>query len=247
MNKKENILLILWVIGSILSICIGWWIFYYHFIILIPPLALLASHGFYQLLDLFPYRKNRRYLIVRNLIILLLAIFFLAEFLRAYYYSYISTGIISGLTGREKLSAEEIYSRFRVQEYTITDFSMREDYRLSQYVKTHTKKEEKIFIWGWEALVYFLSERDPASCYIFIYPLIQDNLVMRKNAQKIFLEDMNKKKPRYFMVAKNDRNPIDQLGSERRLLFFPELAEILRSTYMKVNETERFIIYRRII
>ncbi len=40
------------------------------------------------------------------------------------------------LIGVEKVNAEEIYSRYKVQEYnTITDFSFREDYRLSGGVK----------------------------------------------------------------------------------------------------------------
>jgi hypothetical protein len=158
----------------------------------------------------------------------------------------VSTRIIPALIGAEKVNAEEIFSRYRVQEYTLTDFSFREDYRLSQYMKTHTQKEEKIFIWGWESLVYFLSEREPASRYIFIYPLIQNNLDMRRDARKIFWEELNEKKPHYFIVAKNDQNPIDEIGSERRLLFFPAIKELLRCKYVKEKETERFIIYRRI-
>jgi len=245
-EKKKRTLLIVWIVGTILSICMGWWLFYYHFIILIPPLAVFTSYGFFQLFDHLPSQRSNMYQIARNLMISVLTLFLLMEFLLAYYCSYVSTGIIPALIGMKKVNAEEIYSRYRVQEYTITDFSLREDYRLSQYLRTHTRKEEKIFIWGWESLVYFLSERQPASRYIFIYPLIQNNLDMRKNAQRIFWEELHEKKPRYFIVAKNDQNPIDEMGSEKRLSFFPELGEFLRSQYVKKNETERFMIYRRV-
>jgi len=244
-EKKKRALLIVWMAGTILSICMGWWLFYYHFIILIPPLAVFTSCGFFQLSDRLIFQRTKRYQIAGNLIVSLLALFLLLEFLLAYYSAYISTGIMPALLGRGKINAVEIYSRYRVQEITINDFSFTDDYLLAQYLKTHTRKEEKIFIWGWEALVYFLSEREPASRYIFIYPLIQDNLEKRRDAQKIFWKELNKNKPRYFMVAKNDQNPIDQIGSEKRLSLFPELGELLKRNYAKENETERFIIYRR--
>ena len=147
----------------------------------------------------------------------------------------------------EKVNAEEIYSRYRVQEYTITDFSFREDYRLAHYLKAHTNEGEKIFIWGWESLVYFLSEIEPTSRFIFIYPLIQSNLNIREGTRKILWAEFQEKEPQYFIVAKNDQNPIDEIGSERRLAFFPEIEELLKCKYVKEKETERFIIYRRII
>jgi len=244
--QKERALLILWIVGTILSICIGWWLFYYHFIILIPPLALFASYGFFQLFDRLPNQRNKMYRIARTLAVSLLTLFLLMEFLLAYYCSYVSTGIISALIGMEKVNTEEIYSRYRFPEHSITDFSIREDYHLSQYLKAHTQEEEKIFIWGWESLVYFLSEREPASRYIFIYPLIQNDLDMRRDAQKTLWEELHEKNPRYFVVTKKDQNLIDEIGSERRLAFFPEIEELLKCKYVKEKETERFIIYRRI-
>ena len=245
--QKERALLILWIVGTILSICIGWWLFYYHFIILIPPLALFASYGFFQLFDRLPSQGRKAHQMIRSLILYLFIPFLLLEFLFAYYHSYVSTGIISALIGGGKLNAEEIYSRYKVQEYnTITDFSFREDYRLSDYLKAHTNKGEKIFIWGWESLVYFLSEIEPTSRFIFIYPLIQSNLNIREGTRKILWAEFQEKEPQYFIVTKNDQNPIDEIGSERRLAFFPEIEELLKCKYVKEKETERFIIYRRI-
>jgi hypothetical protein len=245
-ERRKRALLILWSIGTILSICMGWWLFYYHFVILIPPLALLTSYGFFQLFDRLPNQRNKMYRIARTLAVSLLTLFLLMEFLLAYYCSYVSTGIISALIGMEKVNTEEIYSRYRFPEHSITDFSIKEDYHLSQYLKAHTQEEEKIFIWGWESLVYFLSEREPASRYIFIYPLIQNDLDMRRDAQKTLWEELHEKNPRYFVVTKKDQNLIDEIGSERRLAFFPEIEELLKCKYVKEKETERFIIYRRI-
>ena len=245
-ERRKRALLILWSIGTILSICMGWWLFYYHFVILIPPLALLTSYGFFQLFDRLPSQGRKAHQMIRSLILYLFIPFLLLEFLFAYYHSYVSTGIISALIGVEKVNAEEIYSRYRVQEYTITDFSFREDYRLAHYLKAHTNEGEKIFIWGWESLVYFLSEIEPTSRFIFIYPLIQSNLNIREGTLKILWAEFQEKEPQYFIVAKNDQNPIDEIGSERRLAFFPEIEELLKCKYVKEKETERFIIYRRI-
>jgi hypothetical protein len=245
-ERRKRALLILWSIGTILSICMGWWLFYYHFVILIPPLALLTSYGFFQLFDRLPSQGRKAHQMIRSLILYLFIPFLLLEFLFAYYHSYVSTGIISALIGVEKVNAEEIYSRYRVQEYTITDFSFREDYRLAHYLKAHTSEGEKIFIWGWESLVYFLSEIEPTSRFIFIYPLIQSNLNIREGTRKILWAEFQEKEPQYFIVAKNDQNPIDEIGSERRLAFFPEIEELLKCKYVKEKETERFIIYRRI-
>ncbi|MCX5886857.1 MAG: glycosyltransferase family 39 protein [Proteobacteria bacterium] len=246
-ERRKRALLILWSIGTILSICMGWWLFYYHFVILIPPLALLTSYGFFQLFDRLPSQGRKAHQMIRSLILYLFIPFLLLEFLFAYYHSYVSTGIISALIGVEKVNAEEIYSRYKVQEYnTITDFSFREDYRLADYLKAHTNEGEKIFIWGWESLVYFLSEIEPTSRFIFIYPLIQSNLNIREGTRKILWAEFQEKEPQYFIVAKNDQNPIDEIGSERRLAFFPEIEELLKCKYVKEKETERFIIYRRI-
>jgi hypothetical protein len=42
---------------------------------------------------------------------------------------------------------------------------------------------------------------------------------MRRGAQKIFWEELNETKPCYFIVAKKDQNPLDEIGSEKRLSF----------------------------
>jgi hypothetical protein len=245
-EKKKRLILIMWFAGILLSIGFGWWLFLYHFIVLIPPLTLLASFGFFQLLDQLSSQRRTIHQISRKLILYLLIPFLLIEFLFFYIHVYCDTGIIPSLIGTEKINREELYSRFRVQELPINDFSFSDDYRLSRYLQNHTHEKEKIFVWGWESLVYFLSEREPASRYIFIYPLIQNNLDLGRGAQKIFWEELNEKKPRYFIVAKKDQNPLDEIGSEKRLSLFPELRHFLQGQYLKENETERFVIYRRV-
>jgi 4-amino-4-deoxy-L-arabinose transferase-like glycosyltransferase len=245
-EKEKRLLLIVWSIGTLLSICIGWWLFYYHFIILIPPLTLIASYGFFQLLDRISSQGSRMHQITKRLLYFFFIPLFSLEFLYAYFNYYGNTEIIPALIGVEKVSREDIYSRFKVQEFPIEDFSFCDDYRLSRYLKSHTQKGEKIFIWGWESLVYFLSEREPASRFIFIYPLIQSEYDTRNNLQKILLVELKNERPHYFVVTKKDQNPIDRIGSEKRLSSFPEIEELLKRNYLKEKETERFTIYRRI-
>jgi len=245
-EKKKGGLLIMWSIGTLLSISIGWWLFYYHFIILIPPLALLASSGLFQLMDRLPSQGRKIHQMSRRPLLYLFISLLSFEFLFAYLHSYVSTGITPALIGGEKTDQEEIYSRFRVQEFTLKDFSFSEDYRISLYLRGHTQKAEKIFIWGWESLIYFLSERKPASRFIFIYPLIQSDFDTRENFRKILLAELKKERPRYFVVARKDQNPIDEIGSEKRLSSFPEVLELLKLKYYKEKETESFILYRRI-
>jgi 4-amino-4-deoxy-L-arabinose transferase-like glycosyltransferase len=43
--RKEDTLFLMWTVGSFLGVCIGWWLFPYHFILLVPPLSLLAAYG----------------------------------------------------------------------------------------------------------------------------------------------------------------------------------------------------------
>ena len=245
-RENNRTLLMTWGAGILLSILLGWWLFPYHFMLLIPPLSLLASYGFYQLIDYLSHKENTVRQMAKKFLLYLLVPFLLLEFLLAYSRYYVATDIIPALLEHTVTHTEEITPRFRVLEWIITDFSYSEDLHLSLYLKNNTQLEEKIFIWGWEPLVYFLSDRKPASRFIFLYPLIQDQTDRKENFRDIFLNDLAEARPRYFVVARKDQNPIDNRGSEERLSSFPEIEKLLRSDYCREAEMERFILYRRI-
>ena len=82
---------------------------------------------------------------------------------------------------------------------------MKADYEVSDWLKVNSNNEECIYIWGFEPLIYFLSDRKCCSKYIYNVP--QTAIFAPDIYKKELIEELRASKPKYFIVVKNDIFP----------------------------------------
>jgi len=82
------------------------------------------------------------------------------------------------------------------------DFSYEKSYKLAEFLKVKTEPNQSVFIWGFEPIVYFLSDRNPPTRFIMNTPFF--GAMENKQYVGELISDLNKNMPEYFVVAKND-------------------------------------------
>ena len=75
-----------------------------------------------------------------------------------------------------------------------------ESIRIADYIKTHSKENDKIAVLGSEPQIYFYSNRHSATGYIYMYDLMQNKKYALK-MQKEMAEEIEKAKPTYLIFV----------------------------------------------
>ncbi len=126
------------------------------------------------------------------------------------------------------------------------DFSPLADRLAADYRRSHTATGERVFIWGFEPLVYVLADRRPATRFLFSVPQVFPGAPAAWRAE--LLRDLRRRPPTYFIVMRNDAVPWAS-GSPRdsaeELERFPELKQAVTESYIIETALEDFTFYRR--
>ena len=73
-----------------------------------------------------------------------------------------------------------------------------ESLKVAEYIKAHTRKEDKIAVLGSEAQIYFYSNRHSATGYIYTYQMMED-LKYALKMQKEMAEEIETAQPKYLV------------------------------------------------
>ncbi len=152
-------LVLLWALAGLLIMLAQAKGYDYHWLPLLPPLALLAADALDRLLAL----AARRGLARRGgapaaalCALLLLALLAVPMWTRAWPY----------LTGAQDQQA--YYSRFQAGE----DFNAGESLAMASLLRERVVPGDSLYIWGFRPEVYYLSGLNPATRFIFQFPLV---------------------------------------------------------------------------
>ncbi len=224
-----------WALALMASVWAQGKFYTYHWLPLLPPLALLAAQGMRAISHLL--RKSLAPVEARVISVagvgLVLAILGLA-------YWRACALPVSTLTGRIPRSV--LLARYN----NYGDFSLLADREVASFITNNTATNDTIFIWGFEPLIYFLADRRPASRFIYTVPLVTDWSPSEWRAELI--GDLDHRRPRYVLVVHNDALPwmtgrlddsFAQLGA------FPELQQLIQSRYASTGGIEDFDVWRR--
>jgi hypothetical protein len=111
-------------------------------------------------------------------------------------------------------------------------------------VRSHTGSNDSVFVWGFEPAVYWLSERQPSSRFIYNVP--QRSPWQAKYARRELMRDLTRDTPATIVVQTRDVFPSvtgNALDSRDSLPSFPELDEFISSKYVFRKRLEDFDIY----
>lgn len=227
--------LVSWFIAAIFSIIIQWKFFFYHFILLLPPLTIIIFSYYKYLLNLFVKINKKTVYAVASFVIIIYALFAGKPYFSKY------SDLTDVIFNRN--SIQEKYIKLGITQDSV--FTINKIYEITDYIKQNTKAKDKIFIWGIEPIIYYLSGRECVSRFIYNTPLYWrgNNL----SYQNEFIKSLKETNPELILVAVRD--PMDYITgysatSEEMLNQSPEFKEIIINNYFEENEIAEFKIYR---
>jgi hypothetical protein len=213
-------------------------LFEYHWIPILPPMAILSSVSLVWLRrEIGGQADDQRYdmrsvfgVVVIVGLLLLMGYDHLSRYRRLLAYA----------TGR--LSAERYYAQFDIGG----DFSHEGAHSAAMYLRDHTKPDETAMIWGVEPLINFLSGRRSPTSYISFYVLIpgEGSDSYLEGWREDFMGDIRERQPTYIILVENDITPLAPTGSLSGLAEFPAFKTMLDTAYAFETQVEDYLFYR---
>ena len=201
---KENLLMVLWGLTSVLFIISHREFFGYHYLLVLPPFSILAGYGIvkalgphFNLRQIFTVELGKAFIIFTVLANL---VFFTTlnymHYTKFYYY----------LTG--KITKESYYDFFSA--YPKHDYSFPADYKVAQYISNRTDTNDRIYaLGGIESVIYFLTKRRSPSRFIFSWIIFSHTHGRVKQAEayrRELLVDLKSKTPKYIITVRSLEN-----------------------------------------
>jgi hypothetical protein len=218
-SKKKAIIIVFWLLISLLIVITQNKYYTYHWVIIYPPVVILCAVGFYKIFFSTSASasdikvQHFQPLQVLGALMLVVIIFYLTIHPLAevsHWFSYIS----------KRTSREQYYDSFGIPG---------SDIQAASYIKDRTKEADRIFVWGWNASIYFLSSRQASSRFGFSMPLLLgEGTKLNEAYRSELISDLTSDPPVYIVIA-----PIadDIVGKQYDFTDFSEFANIVSTKY----------------
>ncbi len=154
------VFVLLWLLAAYGS---AWWqgkYFGYHLLPMVPPLAVLAAMGLEYLLR--PVLAIARPAVARGAIVAVCAGALVAG-------TTLPRAAYDGM--RLAAGALTFQQYWHTDAFNFRTFYLRDVMALVDHVRHATDGHDRLFVWSFEPMIYFLAERRPVSRFIFDFPL----------------------------------------------------------------------------
>jgi hypothetical protein len=238
--RSENVLLYCWVFAAICAFFVQARYFHYHMLPVIAPLALLGSQGFLSLWSYHALSKTVLSVKIKAVFIAVITLFLFIAIYPHLRLTYNFTKVFYYGKGTKELN-----DRF----FTGQDgFSLSTITKAAQYIKNNSAKENSIYVWGFQPLLYFLSERQAPTRFFFSAPLIAPFNKKKNEWREEFLADLKRKPPYYIIVAEDDtlvNTLMSGVNKDSRTMLgeFPELLMLLKKQYVIDQTIDNLLLY----
>ncbi|HMI86314.1 MAG TPA: hypothetical protein VK550_19605 [Polyangiaceae bacterium] len=128
--------------------------------------------------------------------------------------------------------------------YSVADVSYGANRRVAEFLRRELAPTDFAFIWGFEPIIYDMSERRPASRYIYNVP--QRVAWAKDQTRATLMTDLDARPPKAIVVEHRDVFPVvtgDALDSADTLKRFPALAARIDNQYALTTTIEDFDVY----
>ncbi len=221
-DRAYAICLLAWIGLDAIAIVLQRQLAGYHFLLLVPPLALAAGSGVVAL------AANLRRAVVPVVIALAVIALLLAGALRDWVRTY---------------GAGDLRSYDRGQ------FSPADETAVASYLDAHTQPGDGVLVWALAPGIYALADRHPVTRFPFHRLLLTDaplaHAVPGRDARRAaLLERMRIDPPAYIVLGVKDANPFEP-DSFTSLLGFRELHQIVQRDYHDEVRIGHFVLLAR--
>ncbi len=241
-NVLEYLLLYSWIFITVLAFILQARFYPYQLLPLIAPAAIAGAAG---LLCLWtdPWWNSKILDIKKKFYFAVVIVFFMIAAMKPHI---ISTCCFTGqyLSGESDKQLNDRFFRFEP-----LGFSLNTTREVAAYLKQHTSRDETVFIWGFQPLVYFLAERRAPSRFFFNAPLVAAFNERKEEWQKEFMNDMESGPPEYILVAEHDplQNSLmcgRDMDSMSLLKEFPGFLSFIKKRYILEVKIDNIYIFR---
>jgi hypothetical protein len=141
--------------------------------------------------------------------------------------------------------AGQLGDKAYIERFTDTDFSTADMRAAAELVDRTTAPGESIYLWGFDALVYFLADRPSASRFGYNYPMVVGSPEYIERSRRELLATLDRSPPRMILVEDHDENNLMPKSSRAYLQEFPELLGFIAARYAPAGGNPHFIAYVR--
>lgn len=124
---------------------------------------------------------------------------------------------------------------------------------IAEYISQHTTPEEKVLVWGGQAGINFMSERDSITAYVF-YPMLANSPLGRQFQEKFYTE-LSLHPPKliidaYFHAPHHVASIDKETYRTQKLLYYmadnlEDVRSFIQQNYLLVTEVQGYAIYER--
>lgn len=121
-----------------------------------------------------------------------------------------------------------------------------DQWRVISYLQANLTPGDKVFVWGSEPLIYFLSRHDCPVRFVTNLALLAPWSPPRWRVEMV--RQLEKSPPRFLVVARDDQVSFityTDMDSEQFLEVYPELAIFIGDYYQPAEDFRGFVIYQR--
>jgi hypothetical protein len=120
-------------------------------------------------------------------------------------------------------------------------------------VKAETGENDRILVWGPNPIVYFLSDRQPASKFDWDWPLTIYKPNVTKSERfakcqdewrKLYAAEAVANRPKMIIVMQNNNNMVNPVASNAKLKDVPDFSKFLLENYTLRKEYDRYLVYK---
>lgn len=242
-REREALLLLLGVLGfQFVGIAIQGKFFQYHFGASLPLLGLMAGQGYYKLWRRLGPGSPSSVLAYGAFMVIAATMklpvddtpegFWKRSVIRAQYL----------LSGGRSISREELDERL----HYVAGYNLSVARQVAHEITHLTGPNDPIYIWGFEPIIYWLSERSPSSSAIYNVP--QRASWQADKAWSRLWSDLKARPPQLIAIQSLDviphvtGNPLDSADS---LPTFPAFESYIHEHYEQVKTIDRFSLWVR--
>ena len=189
-----------------------------HFLVVIPPLALLVAGAIDQVI--FP--ASTKSALPRTVVWILLAFTLVVPVVKL---------------AKHTQYAWNVYFREHQRDEIL---------ELGRHLRPHTSPDETVFVWGDVPGIYIYAERKSSSRFIAAYFVATHWEGL--DFQRIFMKEFTSRPPRFFVLWKDDLNSECSsilINYRETLREFGALQKIVDAQYVVDQTTDHYVLYRQ--
>jgi hypothetical protein len=127
---------------------------------------------------------------------------------------------------------------------SVADVNAAANREVAAYLRDRAPASRHVFVWGFEPVIYDLSDRAPATRYLYDVP---QRVAWAKDRERaILMRDLSADPPAAVVVERRDVFPMvtgDAIDSADTLREFPALSDLLAARYQLATTIEDFDVY----